>query len=57
MPCSDLLAKGYSKADIVAKNSGYFDAVFDSYLLCVDKDPKEPLTVVGQGADLVFTLA
>ena len=57
MPCSDLTAKGYNKADIVPKNSGYFDAVFDNFLLCVDKDPKEPLTVVGQGADLVFTMA
>ena len=52
-----MIAKGYKKEAIVTKNAGYFDAVFDEYLLCVDKDPKEPLTVVGQGADLKFVLA
>ena len=47
VPCADLLLKGYKKEDLIGSNPGYFDAVFDKYLLCIDKDPKAPLTVAG----------
>ena len=52
VPCSDLLLKGYRKEDIIGSNPGFFDAAFDKFLLCVDKDPKQPLLVTGQAAGL-----
>ena len=57
MPCADLLLRGFTKSELIANNSGYFDGIFDKNALCVDRYPGDKIIVQGQGLDSLFITA